>query len=464
MKYILVLLVLVLSLRSLAQSEADSLISRVDAAKTNKERLEVLTPLAISIISEKVDKWKDTSIEVIKHLKQKRQDSLADALELYVAYGLNTNGDYANSLQISMSIVERLIKRKDSASIRLAYNTLADSYTYTKNFDVAIINLKKAIPYIPLKDRNHELFNIYNSIADCYASAFMPDSGLVYAQKAMTLANDLKDEVAFATIYATTAENYIAKKEYDLALPFLRKALRFENNTFDNSSDAYVYNDFAQLFLGMKEYDSVYHYAKKAIRISDFKNWKDQLLRSYGYMYESFENQKIIDSSYKYYRLSTVLKDSLFDIEKLRSIESINFHEQLKEQEEELALAKAEEERQHTIQFALLAIGIISFIIIFLLLSRSMITSTRLIKFLSVVALLMVFEFLNLILHPFLEKVTHHSPILMLLSLVCIAALLVPLHHKIEHWATHKLVEKNKQIRLAAAKKTIEQLETDLNS
>jgi len=48
----------------------------------------------------------------------------------------------------------------------------------------------------------------------------------------------------------------------------------------------------------------------------------------------------------------------------------------------------------------------------------------------------------------------------MLLALVCIAALLVPLHHKLEKWATHKLVEKNKAIRLAAAGRTIEKLET----
>jgi hypothetical protein len=48
----------------------------------------------------------------------------------------------------------------------------------------------------------------------------------------------------------------------------------------------------------------------------------------------------------------------------------------------------------------------------------------------------------------------------MLLALVCIAALLVPLHHKVEKWATTKLVEKNKEIRLAAAKKTIQQLDT----
>lgn len=107
---------------------------------------------------------------------------------------------------------------------------------------------------------------------------------------------------------------------------------------------------------------------------------------------------------------------------------------------------------------ALIAFGIISFIILFLLLSRSFITSTRAIEILGVIALLIVFEFLNLLLHPFLERVTHHSPLIMLLILVCIAALLVPLHHRIEKWATHKLIEKNKAIRLAAAKRTIQQL------
>jgi NADH:ubiquinone oxidoreductase subunit 3 (subunit A) len=95
----------------------------------------------------------------------------------------------------------------------------------------------------------------------------------------------------------------------------------------------------------------------------------------------------------------------------------------------------------------------------FLLLSRRYITNARVIRFLGVVVLLLVFEFLNLLLHPFLEKLTHHNPVLMLLALVCIAALLIPLHHRLEKWASNKLIEKNKLLRLAAAKKTIEQLE-----
>lgn len=47
----------------------------------------------------------------------------------------------------------------------------------------------------------------------------------------------------------------------------------------------------------------------------------------------------------------------------------------------------------------------------------------------------------------------------MLIILVAIAALLIPLHHKLEKWVREKMVEKNKKIRLEAAKKTIEKLE-----
>ena len=123
------------------------------------------------------------------------------------------------------------------------------------------------------------------------------------------------------------------------------------------------------------------------------------------------------------------------------------------------AKKKAANSRKQNIQYAIIGIGIITFFMLFLLLSHSFIANEKVIRFLGVVALLIVFEFFNLLLHPFLERVTHHSPILMLLSLVCIASLLVPLHHKMEKWAINRLVEKNKKIRLAIAQRTIEQLE-----
>ena len=73
--------------------------------------------------------------------------------------------------------------------------------------------------------------------------------------------------------------------------------------------------------------------------------------------------------------------------------------------------------------------------------------------------MLAVFEFINLLIHPYLETFTNNSPVWMLLVLIVIGALLIPLHHRLEKWIKEKMVEKNKAIRLAAAKKTIEKLE-----
>ena len=70
---------------------------------------------------------------------------------------------------------------------------------------------------------------------------------------------------------------------------------------------------------------------------------------------------------------------------------------------------------------------------------------------------------LRLMIHddPWLTSITHESPALMLLALVLIASLLIPLHHRVKHWIKEKMIEKNKAIRLAAAKKTIRSLSDD---
>ena len=101
----------------------------------------------------------------------------------------------------------------------------------------------------------------------------------------------------------------------------------------------------------------------------------------------------------------------------------------------------------------------ITFIILFFAFSRSVIVKSKFIEFFGVLGLLAVFEFINLFIHPYLLHFTNDSPVLMLLILIGIGALLVPLHHRLEKWMTKVMVEKNKKIRLASAKRTIEQLE-----
>jgi tetratricopeptide (TPR) repeat protein len=280
------------------------------------------------------------------------------------------------------------------------------------------------------------------------------------------LDTELKNYRQLALSTSSLGENYIAGGQYDLALPFLRRTANYyrQNGAFSPYLDAYLKNDFAEVYLNMHVLDSANYYAHRALAASASFEVKDQRMRSYQYLYKSFEQANKPDSLNKYFRLAMLSKDSLLNVEKLKSVQLLTFREEMRQQEIAADKVRSDEERKQNIQYAAIALGIIIFITLFLLLSRTVLVNENLISFFAILGLLVVFEFINLLIHPWLATFTHESPVLMLLTLVIIASLLIPLHHRLEHRIKERMIEKNKAIRLASAKKTIERLEKNSGS
>lgn len=454
---ILIILILVLVSRVNSQPLPDSIVAKYNSGKSNEEKERILNGYLNSVVkyeSNSIDK----GLEIQAYFNKQKDENGSDITGIFIADKFNSRDDYTAGLNMALHILANFEKRKDNFGIAKSQQVIAGCFDAAQNFDVAIEYLKKTIPFALERNDKEMLSYVYNYIGAIYAKAFIPDSGLVYAQKAVTIDSELKDESRLVYSVSTLAENYIANKDYDLAMPFLKRALKYGLSKNKLYGVAYIYNDFAQAYQGLNQLDSSNNYTYKAISLSISKDYKDQLLRSYQYLYQNFDLVKKHDSINKYFRLAMTMKDSLYSLEKMKNMQTLSFREQLRQKEIESEKIKAEDERKQNIQFSLTALGIITFIILFMLLSRSMITNTKVIEFLGVMALLIVFEFLNLLLHPYLDTLTHHTPILMLLVLVCIAALLVPAHHSLEKWTTKKLVEKNKKIRLENAKRTIEKL------
>jgi tetratricopeptide (TPR) repeat protein len=404
----------------------------------------------------------EKGIELASWFKKQHDETAADFTTLLVATKLGEAGSYTTGLNMALPVLYRFEKMNDTLGIAQSLLSIAYCYSSSRNYDQSIAYYKKIIPLAIRMGNQKFIAHIYNDIGATYAEASMPDSGLVYAQKSVAIATNIKYELQLPYALSTVAENYIAAADYDLAIPFLRRATGYGQKLSDDLAIAFINNDLAQAFLGVKQYDSSNQYVRLAIKYYSKQDNKLGLFRSYKYLSQSFEETADRDSANKYFRLAMIAKDSLYSMEKTRLVQSMSFTEQLRQLDIENERTKSNEERKQNIQYALIAISIAVFAILFSLLSRSVITNTKVIEFLGVLSLLIVFEFLNLLLHPFLERVTHHSPPLMLLALVCIAALLIPLHHKLEKWTTHRLVEKNKAIRLAKAKKTIEKLEKEV--
>jgi hypothetical protein len=296
-------------------------------------------------------------------------------------------------------------------------------------------------------------------MSTCFLKTGNLDSALYYGQL-MERTSQLIDTKIFRVNAKTQiASIYDQMGEVELADIYFKKAMLDGESIIGANRKAAFYRAYIPFLIKNKRISEAIKQTDIFFAQSTQINNLNSLLKGAGFKRTLFEIQGKTDSAYYYSRMEADLSDRIFNQNNKNAIQSMQLNERLREIEETENQERLKETSKQNLQYIIIAIGILSLLTLFLMLSRSFITNTKTIEFLGIITLIIVFEFLNLLLHPFLERITGHSPILILLALVCIAALLIPLHHKVEKWAIHKLIEKNKKIRLALAKKTIEQLE-----
>jgi len=338
------------------------------------------------------------------------------------------------------------------------YLNLAYVYIVTGNTTVAIdyIQKGKAIGQVGQNLFFEHLLQgmVYNEIDN-------PDSALFYFRQAENVPVKINDPLLNSVFLLQTGRAYELSGDDALAEAYYKKTMAYCKDKFLPSSIMRTSKVYCNFLMKNGNYEEAKKIALRDLLVAKKAGITEGISSLAEVLRKIYTHTAEKDSIIYYSQLEIAYKDSLSNQRRQSEFQNLTFSQQLRDIDEQTKAKLAAAEHRQNIQFALIALGIISFVLIFLLLSRSIITNTKMIEFLGVIALLIVFEFLNLLLHPFLENVTHHSPALMLLALVCIAALLVPIHHKMERWAIAKLVEKNKAIRLANAKKTIELLDKE---
>ncbi len=446
------------------QNKTDSLNAVLAATNNPIERFDLYSKIGEEYFSSGNNNLDSAScLKMLEIAQQLDNDSLLAISYNFIGniFLLNT-GDYSKALEFFFKGVPLAEKENDKRRLSSLYVDISIVYENLENPTEQILYIRKAEASLPEKNSpvyNYMVRQVQYNYSRYFLSVRKPDSAMHYTQALNETNLRLR-----SILYESYAQMLLGGVHEQLGDKELAN-FHFKRANAQSDSMQYSYVKFIikpvyiNFLLKSNKIAAAQEQAQQLLETGKKINNYDFKQTAAGFLRSVYDSLRQTDSAYYYARLESAFRDSVFSSEKTNKIQSLAFSEQLRITEEEAKKRKEEEQLQQNIQYILIALGIITFIILFLLLSRSIIINAKVIEFFGVIALLIVFEFLNLLLHPFLERITHHSPVLMLLALVCIAALLVPLHHKLEKWATHKLVENNKAIRLAAAKKTIEKLE-----
>ena len=438
----------------------DSILQKVTLEKDEDKKVDLL----VSLVSTEINNNPEWAIETgLKLLNQsEREDS---NIELSVAYsflgqGYRLLGNNIKALDYHHKGVAAAEKSGNLSILAFAENQTAHIYRDRQEYDKAISLYLSATAHAD-KGNNEKIKGWAPlNLGATYLATNNLDSSLMYTQRAYENFVRLKATSNLTFLFTNLGGVQSKLGNAQLAVGYFNMALNQSQGTPNIRYLNLAYTGLAEHYQRFNQTDSCVLYAKKAIAAVSNTSFFYLSSKPAQLLTDIYEKTNC-DSTLKYAKVLKIANDSLNSSKANQQIQLMTFEEDLRQQEVATEKIKEEQQRKQNIQFALIALGIISFVIFFLLLSRRFITNAKVIEFFGVIALLIVFEFLNLLLHPFLERITHHSPVLMLLALVCIAALLVPLHHYLQKMITHKLVEKNKAIRLASAKRTIEELEKE---
>jgi tetratricopeptide (TPR) repeat protein len=435
----------------------DSLLPKIKAEKNDSARYYLaMSALTISETNPVEDMHNS---EIILLHGQKNNDLVCQVLGYCcLCYDYIAFGNKVKSLEFGIKANQTAEKSNNDRLKTFAKAMLALTYLTMGDFAKAESYNKAAMEAGSKYETDIISVCAVNDMGTIYLAMGKIDSALVYTQKAYEMAIKSGINYWLTSTYLQFGSIHAAMKNSSLALNYWNLALNEANRIGSPKFVSTAYNAIAQFYYASNQSDSAKLYATRAISSVNNTAFYTLNVDPAKLLLNIYRNSNV-DSAFKYSEIYRTANDSLFNIRALQQAQLMAVEEEARLAELKFEEEKSDEARKTNLEYTFIAIGIVSFFMIFLVFSRSYITNPKIIEFLSVIALLIVFEFFNLLIHPLLEKVTHHSPVLMLLALVGLAALLIPLHHKLEHWAVHKLIEKNKQSRLEAAKKTIEQLE-----
>ena len=385
-------------------------------------------------------------------------DTLLATASQHLGDALNGSADAALQLKYFYQGLDYAQRAGNAGHIGTAYKQIATVYKSLGDLTKALELLKLAIAHV---HSNYQVSRTCQHLSDTYRLMGRPDSALYWAQRSNIITDPGSDPYAYARSYYMLGAAYAAKNERQLADVHFARAIEVADSFHVMIP---LYGSLlgrGQMELEAGDVTAAIADARRALHVSSEGGNLEGLVGASDLLRRAFKASGQSDSAYHYFELRVLYADSLINATNLNKLQNMAFAQELKEGEE----AKAKEEeaaaRSRNIQFGIIALIVITLGIFLLIFSRTSVVGANAIKNLSLIALLLFFEFINLLVHPFLGEITHHSPILMLLCMAAIAGLLIPLHHRMEHLITNMLVSKNNRVRLEAARRTIEELESN---
>jgi len=292
--------------------------------------------------------------------------------------------------------IEKALSLSDSLNLEFYYirakGLMFGYYTViVKNSD-STLNFLNSNPDLKQTYINVGVPTYYKNIGSVYHYANKWDSAVYYLQLAQPGFEKDFSEKNCQALYQELGECYSKLQNPRLAILYYEKALALQTKINSPVKAAAYANALSTLYGQIQDYQKAFYYSHQGAQ----------------------------------------LKDSLDKMANQRDIALIELTNEEKRHEKELQLIAAQKLVKRNLQY--MAITVFITAIFFLLIVLGMFPISKVtIKLLGYFAFISLFEFIVLLIDPFLHHLTHGQPLQIWLIKIVLIAMLVPMQHYLEH-------------------------------
>jgi tetratricopeptide (TPR) repeat protein len=360
------------------------------------------------------------------------------------------NGKYDRALELLLGALKIREEKKDQPGELACLNNIGIIYSDQNDDEKALTYHFKAKAIAESTHNNKFLSTILSNIGNSYIKLNKVNLALGYEMQAYALQQNLGDQGSLSNTLSILGDIHYKMNHRSLAIEYYRLSLNNAEKNNDQGGLADTYNSLAALYNDINQPDSSALYAKKGLEAAQKAHYPIAIFTASSLLTKIYQasNEHL---ELLYLKTAMAAKDSMFSIEKIKQVQTLSFNEALRQQEIAEQKRHEAEERLINLQLVGIAIFIPVFFLVLLFLSKGR-THRKVIEFMSVLSLLLVFEFITLFIHPFVQRISNHLPVLELAILVALAAVLVPLHHRLTNWLRLKLVHAEAHAHLVQGK------------
>ena len=443
-KYSLLFIFLFLSAAVLSQkATADSLGKLLTLEKKDTSRVLLMCQLAKAIRGYNPDTAQILSQQAL--YLARRIDYLEGESQSLgaLANTFSKIGNYSRALELNIEKLKLEEKRNKPRNLATVHIAIGVIYREQEEYRKALEYYSKADSVIRENNIENLKYYIALNIGDAYNLLGISDSAFSYFNKSLELAKAFPEKDLVEDFIGTSMTGlghcYLKLGSYENSLINYQTAITYLQSANDDEILCEATLGLANLYKQLNKHDSAAYYATLSVSLAKKDGFLSKELEAAEFLTDHYKKAKKIDSAFTYVSYVESLNDSFNSKSKIRESQVISSNEHFRQLELEENKRQAKKQRFEQLQMLLIAIFIPGFFLITLLLSRVNV-HLKLIRLLGVLSLLFLFEYLTLLLHPTVARLTHHTPVFEILIFVAMAAVLIPLHHRLEHWLIHKLI------------------------